>query len=40
MEELEETAKLAMMTRGMGARLLDAAQIDGLVRKFGVEWDD
>ena len=39
-EELEETAKLAMMTRGMGARLLDAAQIDGLVRKFGVEWDD
>lgn len=40
MEELEETAKLAIMTRGMGARLLDDAQVQGLVRKFEVEWDD
>lgn len=40
MEELEETAKLALMTRGMGANLLSTAQIQGLVRKFEVEWDD
>ncbi len=40
MEELEETAKLALMTRGMGPNLLNEAQIQGLVRKFGVEWDD
>ncbi len=40
MEELEETAKLALMTRGMGPTLLSDAQVQGLVRKFGVEWDD
>ncbi len=40
MEELEETAKLALMTRGMGPNLLSQAQIQGLVRKFEVEWDD
>ncbi len=40
MEELEETAKLAMLTRGLSAAMLDAAQISGLVRKFGVEWED
>ena len=40
MEELEETAKLALMTRGMTPNLLNDAQIQGLVRKFGVEWDD
>jgi ribulose-5-phosphate 4-epimerase/fuculose-1-phosphate aldolase len=40
MEELEETAKLALMTRGMGPTLLNDAQIQGLVTKFGVEWDD
>ena len=40
MEELEETAKLTLMTRGMGPTLLNDAQIQGLVRKFGVEWDD
>ena len=39
MEELEETAKLALMTRGMSAKLLDEAQISGLVRQFDVEWD-
>jgi ribulose-5-phosphate 4-epimerase/fuculose-1-phosphate aldolase len=38
-EELEETAKLALLTRGLGPRMLDAAQIGGLVRKFDVEWD-
>lgn len=40
MEELEETAKLALMTRGMGPNLLNEAQIQGLVRKFEVDWDD
>lgn len=39
MEELEETAKLAMLTRGFSPRLLDGPQIDALVRKFNVEWD-
>lgn len=40
MEELEETAKLAIMTHGMTPNLLDQAQIQGLVKKFDVEWDD
>ncbi len=39
MEELEETAKLTLMTRGMSPKILDEAQILGLVRKFDVEWD-
>lgn len=38
-EELEETAKLALMTRGLNPVLLDSAQINGLVTKFNVEWD-
>ena len=38
-EELEATAKLAMLTRGLGARMLDSAQIGAVVRKFDVEWD-
>lgn len=39
MEELEETAKLALLTRGLAPRMLDEAQIGALVRKFEVEWD-
>ena len=39
MEELEETAKLTLMTRGLSPILLDDAQVQGLVRKFDVEWD-
>jgi len=39
MEELEETAKLALLTRGLSPNLLDAAQIGALVRKFDVDWD-
>lgn len=39
MEELEETAKLALLTRGMTPNLLSETQIQGLVREFGVEWD-
>jgi len=39
MEELEEGAKLALLTRGMAALHLTAVQIAGLVRKFDVEWE-
>lgn len=38
-EELEETAKLAMLTRGANPTLLSEAQIKGVVDKFDVEWD-
>lgn len=38
-EELEETAKLALLTRGLNPRLLSRAQINGLVTKFDVNWD-
>jgi len=40
MEELEETARLAMMTRGMPVRMLTEDQIQDLVTTFNVEWDD
>ena len=39
-EELEDTARLALMTRGMNPRLLDEAQIRNLVTKFDIEWDE
>lgn len=38
-EELEATARLAMMLRGTGARRLDADQVQAVVTKFNVEWD-
>lgn len=38
-EELEDTARLAMLTRGQAARLLTDAQIAAVVEKFGVEWE-
>lgn len=38
-EELEDTARLAMMTRGLNPTMLNAAQIRGLVEKFDIEWD-
>lgn len=34
-EELEETAKLTLLTRGLNPRLLDAQQIKDLTDKFG-----
>ena len=37
-EELEETAKLALLTRGLNPNLLNTAQINGLVTKFDVDW--
>lgn len=39
MEELEETAKLALLTYGRNPRLLTDAAIADLVRRFEVEWD-
>lgn len=37
-EELEETARLALLTRGLSPRLLTPEQIDQVVTKFDVEW--
>lgn len=38
-EELEATAKLALMTRGRAVRALSDEQVQAVVRKFDVEWD-
>ncbi|KAB2700249.1 aldolase [Ochrobactrum sp. Kaboul] len=38
-EELEETAKLAMLTHGLKPNMLTEAQIRQIVDKFDVEWD-
>ena len=38
-EELEDTARLAMLTRGLNPRALDRDQIGALITKFDVEWD-
>ncbi len=38
-EELEDTARLAMMTRGMNPRALNEAEVQMVVTKFNVEWD-
>lgn len=39
-EELEETAKLALLLRGMGPRMLTPEQVRSVVTTFDVEWDD
>ncbi len=39
-EELEDTARLAMMLRGLNARALTDDNVRALVTKFDVEWDD
>ena len=38
-EELEATARLAVLTRGLRPRLLTSAQIHDVVTTFNVEWD-
>ena len=38
-EELEETAKLALLTHGLKPKLLTDAQITQIVEKFDVEWE-
>tara|TARA_R110002072_G_scaffold51285_2_gene137506 strand:- start:223 stop:867 length:645 start_codon:yes stop_codon:yes gene_type:complete len=39
-EELEDTARLAMLMHGIPARMLDSAQVRDLVTHFNIEWDD
>jgi ribulose-5-phosphate 4-epimerase/fuculose-1-phosphate aldolase len=39
-EELEDTARLAVLMRGIPARMLSDAQVQDLVTHFNVEWDD
>lgn len=38
-EELEDTARLAILMRGYDARMLTPDQIQAVVTKFDVEWD-
>ncbi|PTX56121.1 ribulose-5-phosphate 4-epimerase/fuculose-1-phosphate aldolase [Litoreibacter ponti] len=38
-EELEDTARLAILMRGFEARALTPEQVQNLVTKFDVEWD-
>ncbi|SIS82420.1 class II aldolase/adducin N-terminal domain-containing protein [Phaeovulum vinaykumarii] len=38
-EELEETARLALLLRGADPRMLSPEQIRAVVTKFDVEWD-
>ncbi|WP_299502933.1 aldolase [uncultured Roseobacter sp.] len=38
-EELEDTARLAMLMRGFDANMLSAQQVSDLVTQFDVEWD-
>lgn len=40
MEELEETAKLTLLTHGLRPNLLSQAEVRGLVTHFNIEWDD
>ena len=38
-EELEATARLALILKGANAKALDNSQINAVVNKFNVEWD-
>ena len=38
-EELEDTARLALLTRGLNPRMLTGDQVRAVVTKFDVEWD-
>ena len=38
-EELEATAKLALILKGADAKALDETQISSVIKKFNVEWD-
>jgi ribulose-5-phosphate 4-epimerase/fuculose-1-phosphate aldolase len=40
MEELEETAKLTLLTNGLRPKTISAPQVRELVEHFDVEWDD
>lgn len=39
-EELEDTARLALLTRGLQPRMLNAAQISDIVTHFDVDWEE
>ncbi len=39
-EELEDSARLAMMLQGVNARILSSQDVQRIVTKFDVEWDD
>jgi ribulose-5-phosphate 4-epimerase/fuculose-1-phosphate aldolase len=39
-EELEETARLYLMLRGLNPRMLTQAQVDDLVRHFDLQMPD
>lgn len=39
-EELEDTARLAMMLRGVEARMLSQEDVQAIVTRFDVQWDD
>ena len=39
-EELEDTARLALLTHGMARRGLSDGQVRAVVSRFDVEWDD
>lgn len=39
-EELEDTARLALMTRSLSPQVLSDAQVRAVVTRFDVEWDD
>jgi ribulose-5-phosphate 4-epimerase/fuculose-1-phosphate aldolase len=39
MEELEETAKLALLLSGKAYNALDQQNVEAVVRKFEVDWD-
>ena len=37
-EELEETAKLALLTQGLQPKMLSDAQVQAIVKEFDVDW--
>lgn len=39
-EELEETAKLTMLLRGVDKKMLDEHQVQQLITKFDIQWDN
>ncbi|MEM1353213.1 MAG: aldolase [Pseudomonadota bacterium] len=39
-EELEDTARLALLTRGMHPRMLTPEQVTQIVTRFNIEWED
>ena len=38
-EELEDTARLAMLTRGLSPQMMTEAEVKAVVDQFNVDWD-